>query len=152
MRRSRWGARCFSSGLFLECKEVTNKKYSKNRMWLKQMHIVTSCKFACDPCGVCHSQTAYPIITVLRRVHQLEQTPICDLDWEQTPICVLNWFTNECDVCVLTLHSHFGFVFSILQWFYSVKEEPKRSSKLNFFWAPLWHLNWGHKLWRGVWS
>ena len=50
-----------------------------------------------------------------RRVHQLEQTPICDLDWEQTPICVLNWLTNECDVCVLNLHSHFGFVFSILQ-------------------------------------
>ena len=51
----------------------------------------------------------------LRRVHQLDQTPICDLDWKQTPICVLNWLTNECDVCVLTLHSHFGFVFSILQ-------------------------------------
>ena len=51
----------------------------------------------------------------LRRVHQLEQTPICDLDWEQTPICVLNWLTNERDVCVLNLHSHFGLVFLILQ-------------------------------------
>lgn len=50
-----------------------------------------------------------------RRVHQLEQTPVCDLDWEQTPICVLNWLTNQRDVCVLTLHSHFGFVLLILQ-------------------------------------
>ena len=55
------------------------------------------------------------VMQELRRVHQLEQTPICDLDWEQTPICVLNWLTNERDVCVLNLHSHFGFVFSILQ-------------------------------------
>ena len=53
--------------------------------------------------------------TKQRRVHQLEQTPICDLDWEQTPICVLNWLTNERDVCVLNLHSHLRFVFSILQ-------------------------------------
>ena len=33
-----------------------------------------------------------------RRVHQLEQTPVCDLDWEQTPICVLNWLTNRVSI------------------------------------------------------
>ena len=57
-----------------------------------------------------------------RRVHQLEQAPICDCHWQQTPICVLNWATNECDVCVLNFHSRLWFVFSILQWFYSVKD------------------------------
>ena len=63
----------------------------------------------------------------------------------------IGWLMNVMFVsslCILTL----GLCSRFYNDFYSVKEEPKWSSKLNFIWAPLWRLNWGHTLWRGVWS
>ena len=63
----------------------------------------------------------------------------------------IGWLMNVMFVsslCILTL----GLGSRFYNDSYSVKEEPKWSSKLNFIWAPLWRLNWGHTLWRGVWS
>ena len=74
---------------------------------------------------------------------------VSDSVWALTLVELLLGSTNECkfvssisvlvSVCVIDSAVNF-----------SVTKESKRSSNLNFFWAPLWHLNQGSKPRRGV--